>query len=122
MKSKSQDIEALKVQLREFAVARDWEQFHSVRNLILALVGEVGELAAEFQWISDEDIANSLQDSNKRESVGSEIADVFIYLLRLSDITGIDLAEELKKKLAINEKRYPADKAKGSAAKYTAYE
>lgn len=122
MKSKSQDIEALKLQLREFAVARDWEQFHSVRNLILALVGEVGELAAEFQWISDEDIANSLQDSNKRESVGSEIADVFIYLLRLSDITGLDLAEELKKKLATNEERYPADRAKGSAAKYTAYE
>ena len=122
MKSKSQDIEALKLQLREFAVARDWEQFHSVRNLILALVGEVGELAAEFQWISDDDIAKALQDSDKRESVGSEIADVFIYLLRLADITGIDLAEELKKKLAINEERYPADKAKGSAAKYTAYE
>lgn len=122
MKSKSQDIEALKLQLREFAVARDWEQFHSVRNLILALVGEVGELAAEFQWISDDDIAKALQDSDKRESVGSEIADVFIYLLRLSDITGIDLVEELKKKLVINEERYPADKAKGSAAKYTAYE
>ena len=122
VKSKSQDIEALKLQLREFAVARDWEQFHSVRNLILALVGEVGELAAEFQWISDDDIARALQDGDKRESVGSEIADVFIYLLRLSDITGIDLAEELKKKLAINEERYPADKAKGSAAKYTAYE
>ena len=122
MKSKSQEIEVLKLRLREFAVARDWEQFHSVRNLILALVGEVGELAAEFQWISDEDIANALQDSSKRESVGSEIADVFIYLLRLSDITGIDLAEELKKKLAINEERYPADRAKGSAAKYTAYE
>ena len=122
MKSKSQDIEVLKLRLREFAVARDWEQFHSVRNLILALVGEVGELAAEFQWISDDDIAKALQDSDKRASVGSEIADVFIYLLRLSDITGLDLAEELKKKLAINEERYPADKAKGSAAKYTAYE
>ena len=122
VKSKSQDIEVLKLRLREFAVARDWEQFHSVRNLILALVGEVGELAAEFQWISDDDIAKALQDSDKRESVGSEIADVFIYLLRLSDITGIDLVEELKKKLVINEERYPADKAKGSAAKYTAYE
>ena len=122
MKSKSQEIEVLKLRLREFAVARDWEQFHSVRNLILALVGEVGELAAEFQWISDDDIAKALQDSDKRESVGSEIADVFIYLLRLSDITGIDLVEELKKKLVINEERYPADKAKGSAAKYTAYE
>ena len=66
MKSKSQDIEVLKLRLREFAVARDWEQFHSVRNLILALVGEVGELAAEFQWISDDDIVNALQDSGKR--------------------------------------------------------
>ena len=122
MKPKSREIEVLKLRLREFAVERDWEQFHSVRNLILALVGEVGELAAEFQWISDEDIVNALQDISKRESVGSEIADVFIYLLRLSDITGIDLAEELEKKLAINEERYPADKAKGSAAKYTAYE
>jgi dCTP diphosphatase len=122
VKSKSQDIEVLKLQLREFAVSRDWEQFHSVRNLILALVGEVGELAAEFQWISDDDIVNALQDSGKRESVGSEIADVFIYLLRLADITGIDLAEELTKKLAINEERYPSDKARGSAAKYTAYE
>ena len=122
VKPKSREIEVLKLRLREFAVARDWEQFHSVRNLILALVGEVGELAAEFQWISDEDIVNALQDISKRESVGSEIADVFIYLLRLSDITGIDLAEELKKKLVINEERYPADKAKGSAAKYTAYE
>ena len=122
MKSKSQDIEALKLQLRVFAVARDWEQFHSVRNLVLALVGEVGELAAEFQWISDDDIVNALQDSGKRESVGSEIADVFTYLLRLADITGIDLAEELTKKLAINEERYPPDKARGSAAKYTAYE
>ena len=122
MKPKSREIEVLKLRLREFAVERDWEQFHSVRNLILALVGEVGELAAEFQWISDEDIVNALQDISKRESVGSEIADVFIYLLRLSDITGIDLAEELKKKLVINEERYPADKAKGSAAKYTAYE
>ena len=122
MKSKSQDIEALKLQLRVFAVARDWEQFHSVRNLVLALVGEVGELAAEFQWISDDDIVNALQDSGKRESVGSEIADVFTYLLRLADITGIDLAEELTKKLSINEERYPPDKTRGSAAKYTAYE
>ena len=116
------EITELQSQLGVFAQERDWEQFHSVRNLILALVGEVGELAAEFQWISDDDIVNALQDSGKRVSVGSEIADVFIYLLRLADITGIDLAEELTKKLAINEERYPPDKARGSAAKYTAYE
>ena len=108
--------------VRSFADSRDWQQFHTARNLVLALVGETGELAAEFQWISDDNIVNALQDAEKREAVGSELADVFIYLLRLADVTGINLAEELKKKIAINEKRYPVDKAKGSAAKYTAYE
>ena len=105
-----------------FADSRDWQQFHTARNLVLALVGETGELAAEFQWISDDNIVSALQDADKREAVGSELADVFIYLLRLADVTGVDLAEELKKKIAINEKRYPVDKAKGSAAKYTTYE
>ena len=108
--------------VRAFADNRDWQQFHTARNLVLALVGETGELAAEFQWISDDNIADALQNVDKREAVGSELADVFIYLLRLADVSGIDLAEELRKKIAINEKRYPADKAKGSAAKYTAYE
>ena len=120
--SSESSVAALTSLVRAFAASRDWQQFHSVRNLVLALVGETGELAAEFQWISDDDIVNALQDSGKRESVGSEIADVFTYLLRLADITGIDLAEELTKKLAINEERYPPDKARGSAAKYTAYE
>ena len=108
--------------VRSFADSRDWQQFHTARNLVLALVGETGELAAEFQWISDDNIVNALQDAEKREAVGSELADVFIYLLRLADVTRIDLAMELKKKIAINEKRYPVDKAKGSAAKYTQYE
>ena len=108
--------------VRSFADSRDWQQFHTARNLVLALVGETGELAAEFQWIGDDNIVSALQDADKREAVGSELADVFIYLLRLSDVIGIDLAEELKKKIALNEERYPADRAKGSAAKYTAYE
>lgn len=108
--------------VRTFAESRDWQQFHTLRNLVLALVGEVGELAAEFQWISDENIVKALQDTEKHEAVGSELADVLMYLLRLADITGIDLAEELKKKLAINDKRYPQDRARGSAAKYTQYE
>ena len=115
-------IAELTALVRAFADSRDWQQFHTVRNLVLALVGETGELAAEFQWISDDNIVKELRDSDKREAVGSELADVFIYLLRLSDVMGIDLAEELTKKIAINEKRYPEDKAKGSAAKYTAYE
>lgn len=115
-------IAELTTLVRSFADNRDWQQFHTARNLVLALVGETGELAAEFQWIGDDDIVNALRETEKREAVGSELADVFIYLLRLADVTGVDLAEELKKKIAINEKRYPVDKAKGSAAKYTAYE
>lgn len=115
-------VAGLTALVRSFADSRDWQQFHTVRNLVLAVAGETGELAAEFQWISDENVVSALQDPDKRVAVGSELADVFIYLLRLADVTGIDLAEELKKKIAINEKRYPIDKAKGSAAKYTAYE
>ena len=115
-------IAELTTLVRSFADNRDWQQFHTARNLVLALVGETGELAAEFQWIGDDNIVNALREADKREAVGSELADVFIYLLRLDDVTGIDLEEELKKKIAINERRYPVDKAKGSAAKYTAYE
>jgi len=108
--------------LRAFADKRDWQQFHTARNLVLALVGETGELAAEFQWISDDNIVSALQDADKREAVGSELADVFIYLLRLADVIGINLVEELGKKIMVNEERYPVDKARGSAAKYTKYE
>ena len=115
-------IAELTTLVRSFADNRDWQQFHTARNLVLALVGETGELAAEFQWIGDDNIVNALREAEKREAVGSELADVFIYLLRLADVIEIDLAEELKKKIVINEKRYPVDKAKGSAAKYTTYE
>ena len=116
------DVSDLTTLVRTFADSRDWQQFHTVRNLVLALVGEVGEVAAVFQWIGDDNVVTALQDPDKREAVGSELADVFIYLLRLADVTGIDLANELTKKIAINEIRYPVEKSKGSAAKYTAYE
>ena len=108
--------------VRAFADNRDWQQFHTARNLVLALVGETGELAAEFQWIGDDNIVNALREADKREAVGSELADVFIYLLRLADVLGINLVEELGKKIMVNEERYPVDKARGSAAKYTKYE
>ena len=115
-------ITELTTLVRSFADSRDWQQFHTARNLVLALVGEVGELAAEFQWINDSEVEAALSNPDKREAVGSELADVFIYLLRLADVAGIDLANELTKKIAINEIRYPVEKSKGSAAKYTSYE
>ena len=108
--------------LTEFTKERDWAQFHRPRSLVLALVGEVGELAAEFQWLADEDVERALQDPNKRAAIGSELADVLSYILRLADIAGFDLEDEFQKKMNLNSERYPAEKAKGSAAKYTDYE
>ena len=124
MNSSSQNpsVAELTQLVRSFAEVRDWQQFHTARNLVLALMGEAGELAAEFQWINDSEVEAALSNPDKREAVGSELADVFIYLLRLADVTGIDLTNELTKKIAINEIRYPVEKSKGSAAKYTAYE
>jgi NTP pyrophosphatase (non-canonical NTP hydrolase) len=122
MEYSTQDLESLKLRLRDFSGARDWEQFHSIRNLILALVGEVGELAAEFQWLNDEQVESAMLDTQKREAVGSELADILAYLIRIADIAKFDLESELIKKLKVNESRYPIDKSKGSSAKYTAYE
>ena len=115
-------LETMRIALREFAKDRDWEQFHSIRNLVLALVGEVGELAAELQWLNDEQVESAMLDTQKREAVGSELADILAYLIRIADIADFDLESELMKKLTINESRYPVDKSKGSSAKYTTYE
>jgi dCTP diphosphatase len=111
-------IEALIEELRDFAEARDWAQFHSLRNLVLALVGEIGELAAELQWVPDEDVFDHLNHQDKRDSFESELADVATYLLRICDIASVDLASVIRKKMAINEMRYPVEKSKGSSAKY----
>jgi dCTP diphosphatase len=121
-RTNSSQIEVLTIEFRQFVDSRDWGQFHSPRNLVLALVGEVGELAAEFQWTDDVEVPGMLADDGFRKSVGSELADVFGYLLRLADVLQIDLADELRKKIAINEVRYPADKSRGSSDKYTSYE
>ena len=112
----------LSERLDEFARDRDWDQFHSVRNLILALVGEAGELAAEVQWVSDADMESYLADPTKRSAIASEMADILNYLVRLADKLNLDLVEEALKKIDLNEDRYPAEKARGSSAKYTAYE
>jgi dCTP diphosphatase len=112
-------IEDLTREVRAFADDRDWAQFHTVRNLVLALAGEVGELAAEIQWVPDEAISEALGQPEKRAAVESEIADVAIYALRLADVMGIDLAAAIRRKLLLNEKRYPVEKARGSSRKYT---
>jgi dCTP diphosphatase len=108
--------------VRTFAEARDWGQFHTPRNLALALAGEVGELAALLQWIPDSEVDKWLKDQGNRDELAAELADVFAYLLRLADVTSIDLTSALKSKVLLNESRYPRDRAKGSAEKYTNYE
>ena len=116
------EFKYLSDRLSEFARDRDWDQFHSVRNLILALVGEAGEIAAEVQWVSDADMESYLADPTKKSAIASEMADILNYLVRLADKLNIDLVEEALKKIDLNEDRYPAEKARGSSAKYTVYE
>lgn len=112
-------IPEITADIKKFADERDWAQFHTVRNIVLALVGEVGELAAELQWVNDADVSVYLEDSAKKSRVASEIADIATYLFRLCDIANIDLSEEIGNKLILNRERYPIEKSKGSSSKYT---
>lgn len=102
--------------LRRFAIEREWERFHTPKNLVMALAGEVGELIEHFQWL-EPDQSLALTD-RQRELVALELADVYLYLLRLADVLELDLNEAARRKLAINAERYPADKARGRADKY----
>jgi dCTP diphosphatase len=112
------DIAQIQARLEVFATERDWDQFHSVRNLALALVGEVGELAELFQWIDDSKVSAFL-DEGGRERLGEELADVLFYLVRLADRAGVDLDQAVGEKLASNAIKYPVDKSRGVSTKYT---
>lgn len=116
------DIFDLSERLERFAQDRDWDKFHSVRNLIFAVVGEVGELAAEVQWVCDEQMDEYLNNTENKFAIASEMADILNYLVRLADKLDVDLVAEAMKKIDLNEGRYPAEKSRGSSAKYTAYE
>jgi dCTP diphosphatase len=108
-----QDVQA---QLREFAAERDWEQFHTPKNLATALTVECGELLEHFQWLTDQQSAE-LPEETKRD-VAMELADVFLYLLRLADQVEVDLIDAAQQKIEINASRYPIGKARGNARKY----
>ena len=113
-------IEELKLKLKEFAQARDWEQFHSPKNLSMALSVEASELLEHFQWMSEKD-SHELSPQ-RHAAVAFEMADIFIFLLRLSDQLNIDLIDMTKRKMELNEKRYPVEKVKGSSKKYNEYD
>jgi dCTP diphosphatase len=99
-------IEELTGEIRAFAQARDWEQYHTPKNLTMALAGEAGELVAELQWLTPAEASPDALNSEKKEALMLEMADVQIYLLRLADVLGIDVADAVRKKLAINETRF----------------
>ncbi|MDH3349819.1 MAG: nucleotide pyrophosphohydrolase [Desulfobulbaceae bacterium] len=110
-------LKELALQLREFAKERDWQQFHSPKNLTMALSVEASELLEHFQWLTQEQ--SRLLDDDKRVEVSEEIADVLIYLVRLADILHIDPMEAVKRKMSLNETKYPVEKARATAVKHT---
>ncbi len=114
------DLEALRRRLAAFAEARDWDQFHAPKNLAMALIAECAELVEHFQWLSAEQSA--ALTSEKKAAVRLELADVLIYLVRIADKLDIDLIAAAADKLAINEKRYPAEKVRGDARRASEYE
>ncbi|MCK9532285.1 MAG: nucleotide pyrophosphohydrolase [Gammaproteobacteria bacterium] len=113
------DLNHVKAQLRAFAEERDWDQFHNPKNLVMALAGECGELLALFQWLTPEQAAEIAQDAAKFRAVEDEVADVFIYLVRLADKLGVDLERIVARKMAQNAAKYPVAKARGNCRKYT---
>ena len=118
--TESETINQLTLQLRDYAEQREWQQFHSPKNLAMALSVEASELVEIFQWLTE---AQSYSLTNEqRKQTEHEIADIFLYLLRMADRLDIDLVDAAKQKILVNEQRYPADKVRGSSKKYTAYE
>ena len=111
------NIKEIQEKLSKFAEERDWDQFHSPKNLVMALTSEVGELTELFQWLT-EGQSSIKDDSSKTDEIRQEIADIFIYLLRLADKLDIDIEEAIREKIEINAKKYPIDLAKGNATKY----
>jgi NTP pyrophosphatase (non-canonical NTP hydrolase) len=117
--NKIESLESLRDRLRDFAKERDWDKYHTPKNLSMALIAEAAELIEHFQWV-DGDTSHLLEDKT-RNSIEEELADILIYLVRISDKLGVDLYEAVERKIAINEKKYPADLVRGSAKKYTEY-
>ena len=111
-----ESLDQIKHRLRDFAAERDWDQFHSPKNLAMALIVEAAELVEHFQWLTEEQSQTLPPD--KLAEVEQEIADIQIYLIRLADKLGVDMEQAVNAKIKLNEKKYPAEKVRGSAVKY----
>jgi len=116
MRKSTDDMDALRRRLAEFAAKRDWDQFHNPKNLAMALAGEAGEVLEHFRWLTFEQA--SALSAETRAEVALECADVLLFLLRLCDKLDIDLAKAAHKKLVLNAKKYPIEKSRGKATKY----
>ncbi|MCA1804319.1 MAG: nucleotide pyrophosphohydrolase [Xanthomonadaceae bacterium] len=115
MNHPSDSLEDLRLRLAEFARQRDWEQFHSPKNLAMALIAEAAELVEHFQWLTE---PQSFQlDADKHAAVRLELADILIYLVRTADRLDIDLIAAARDKIAINEQRFPATQVRGVASR-----
>ena len=114
-------LDALRGSIADFAKERDWDQFHTPRNILLALVGEVGEAAECFQWKGEVERGLPKFTEAEKTHVGEELADVLIYTVRLADVCGISLVGCVPRKIEMNARKYPADQARARSDKYTAY-
>jgi dCTP diphosphatase len=111
------DLNILRHELRRFAAERDWDQFHSPKNLAMALSVESAELLERFQWMTEE--ASRNPSPEEIASIREELADVLNYLVRIADKLDVDLVEAAQKKIRVNEQKYPVEKCRGSSKKYT---
>jgi len=114
-------IQELKDKIKAFCDERDWDQFHGAKELAIALIIESAELLEPFRWKNEEEVKVMLSDPRKKEEISDEMADVFYFILRLSQMYNIDLSDALNRKLEKNDKKYPVDKAKGSNKKYNEF-
>jgi len=113
-------LDALRARVNAFVTERDWAQFHSPKNLAMAMIVEAGEVVEHFQWMTEDESRNL--NAETKEQVGQELSDTLVYLLRIAEVCGVDLIEAANKKIDLNAQKYPVDKCKGSNAKYSAYE
>lgn len=113
------EIDELKQRLRRFAAERDWDQYHTPKNLATALVCEAAELVEIFQWMTAEESARVMEDERLAREVRHELADILVYCVRLADKLDVDLAAAVDEKLEINAGKYPVEKARGNATKYS---
>lgn len=113
-------LDDLRKRVNAFVAERDWSQFHSPKNLAMAMIVEAGEVVEHFQWMTEEE-SRQLNDEQKEE-VGQELSDTLVYLLRIAEVCDIDLIDAANRKIDQNAEKYPADKVKGSNAKYTTYQ